>query len=177
MSQTIFFISDLHLGHEGIFGFGQRTNVGGWNGELEKLIDQWNSKVRKQRDIVYILGDVAFNPEALTWLQALNGTKRIVLGNHDTMDYNVYKKYAQKVYWFHKAYHGLVLTHIPIHPGELEYRNWSVNVHGHVHTVDKNVSLRDDPRYFNVNVDALGTYAPISLEELREGIRANKGAT
>lgn len=163
MTRTIYFTSDLHLGHKNIFKFGQRSHE-----TLEHMhvaiMDAWNRKVKKQRDIVYVLGDVAMDITALKWLNYMNGSKRLVLGNHDKFDYPVYTKYFDKVYHFHKAYHGMVLTHIPIHPCELKNRNWLWNVHGHIHDPLKDIK---DDRYFNVNMDIIG-YAPISLEELRE---------
>lgn len=162
MTQNIFFTSDLHLGHKRIMEFGQREHD-----SLEDMhiaiMEAWNNKVRKQRDIVYVLGDVSMRIEDLEWLNRMNGEKRLVLGNHDQFDYGVYKKYFNKVYHFHKGYKGMVFTHIPIHPNELEYRSWKWNIHGHIHDPEKNIK---DPRYFNVNVDVIG-YTPISLNELR----------
>lgn len=166
MTQSIYFISDLHLGHKNIMGFNQRAHETIDDMHIA-MMEAWNEKVRKMRDIVYVLGDVAFDLDALKWLQAFNGTKRLVLGNHDKFDYPVYAKYFDKVYHFHKGYHGMVFTHIPIHPNELVYRNWKYNIHGHVHDVSKSPGVRDDPRYFNVNCDVIG-YAPIELSELRE---------
>jgi calcineurin-like phosphoesterase family protein len=163
MSQTIYFISDLHLGHKNILDFGQRSHKDITEMHLA-MVDAWNKKVRKHNDIIYVLGDVAMDVQALDWLNEMNGQKRLILGNHDTFQYPVYEKYFDKVYHFHKAYKGLVLTHIPIHPNELQYRSWKYNIHGHIHDPAKN-NIGD--RYFNVNVDIIG-YAPISLEEMRE---------
>lgn len=167
MSKTIYFTSDLHLGHDGIMKFGQRKHDNTEDMAIS-IVEAWNAKVRKHSDIVYILGDVCFKMAHLRWLNYLNGELRLVLGNHDCFDYNVYRKRFSKVYHFHQAYKGMVLTHVPIHPNELEYRNWRWNVHGHIHDPAKNI---DDPRYFNVNMDVIG-YAPISLEEIREQLNA-----
>jgi len=131
------------------------------------MVEHWNEKVKKNKDIVYVLGDVAMNKDSLKWLDLMNGQKRLILGNHDTFHYDVYREHFKEVMHFHKAYHGLVLTHIPIHPNELEYRNWSHNIHGHIHDPLKS-DLGD--KYFNVNVDVIG-YQPISLEELRDELK------
>lgn len=163
MSATIYFISDLHLGHKGILRFGQRKHEDLQDMHIA-IMDAWNKTVRKDKDIVYVLGDVAFDIKELKWLRGMRGQKRLILGNHDQFDYGVYRKYFQKVMHFHKGYGGIVLTHIPIHPNELVYRSWKYNVHGHIHHADKQIK---DPRYFNVNIDVNG-YAPISLEELRD---------
>jgi len=164
MSSKIYFISDLHLGHKRILEFGQRNHSDIENMHI-KMVEEWNEKVRKQKDIVWVLGDVAMEPKALEWLDYMNGQKRLILGNHDTMDLGLYKKYFKEVHAFSKGYKGMVLTHIPIHPNELDTRfNWNWNIHGHIHHPERN-NLGD--RYFNVNVDILG-YQPICLEELRE---------
>ncbi len=66
----------------------------------------------------------------------------------------------------------MVLTHIPIHPNELEYRSWKWNIHGHIHDPKKN---NLGPKYYNVNVDVLGNYMPISLDELRLALSNQSG--
>jgi calcineurin-like phosphoesterase family protein len=131
------------------------------------MMEKWNYKVRKHSDIVWVLGDVALTVESLEWLNYMNGSKRLVLGNHDTFAYSVYSKYFDKVYHFHKGYKGMVLTHIPIHPRELEYRSWKWNIHGHIHDPAKNDL---GSKYFNVNMDIIG-YSPIHLDELREQLQ------
>lgn len=162
MSQTIYFISDLHLGHKGILRFGQRKHD-----DLEAMhvamVEAWNNTVRKEKDIVYVLGDVCFNIEDMKWLNAMRGKKRLILGNHDQFDYGVYQKYFEKVKHFEKKYGGMVMTHIPLHPNELVYRSWKYNIHGHIHDPVKDLT---DPRYINVNMDVVG-YAPLSLDEIR----------
>ncbi len=96
MSQQIYFISDLHLGHKNILQFGQRDHADIEDMHIE-MVKQWNTKVRKQNSIVYVLGDVCMDIEDMRWLDYMNGHKRLILGNHDQFDYNVYRKYFQKV--------------------------------------------------------------------------------
>lgn len=162
MGANVYFISDLHLGHNNILEFKQRYHT-----DIEQMhvsiVEKWNYKVRKQSDIVWVLGDVAMTVGSLEWLDHMNGSKRLILGNHDTFQYPVYEKYFDKVMHFHKGYKGMVLTHIPIHPNELQYRSWKWNIHGHVHHEEKN-NLGD--RYFNVNMDIIG-YEPLHLDEIR----------
>jgi len=165
MTTRVYFISDLHLGHKNIMNFGQRNHE-----SLEDMhiamVEAWNEKVTKNSSIVYVLGDVCMDIKEMHWLNMMNGQKRLILGNHDQFDYGVYQKYFKKVQHFHKGYKGMVLTHIPIHPNELECRSWKWNIHGHIHDPKKN-DLGD--KYFNVNVDIVG-YAPLSLEEIRDGL-------
>ena len=54
-SQQVFFIGDLHLGHQGILNFGQRhfETIGEHDAHL---MQQWNSVVRKEKDIVWPMG-------------------------------------------------------------------------------------------------------------------------
>lgn len=169
MTINIHFISDLHLAHKSILNFSSRPEK-----TLEDMhiamVEQWNEKVRKNKDIVYVLGDVCFKESELKWLNMMNGQKRLILGNHDTFHYDVYREYFKEVWHFHKAYKGLVLTHIPVHPGELQNRGtWKHNIHGHIHSHGFN---NLGPKYFNVNVDIIG-YAPIRLDELREKLAHN----
>jgi len=162
MSGNIFFIGDLHLGHEGIMKFGQRQfeSIGEHDAHL---LQQWNSVVRRQRDLVWLLGDVAMNMEAIKLLAAFNGRKVLVMGNHDRFDMQVYLKYFERVVACEKRYHGMIMTHIPIHPNELQYRTWKWNIHGHCHHAEK---APEDPRYFNVNAD-VRDLTPVSLEQLK----------
>jgi calcineurin-like phosphoesterase family protein len=161
MPGQVFFIGDLHLGHHNIMGFGQRKfeTIGEHDAHL---LQQWNSVVRKQADIVWVLGDVAMSREAMKLLSAMNGTKHLVLGNHDQCGIREYQKYFDKIVGVEKKY-GVVMTHVPIHPGELEYRSWQFNLHGHCHNL---ANAPDDPRYINVCADAIGL-TPISLVQVR----------
>ena len=154
---SIFFISDLHLGHKSILNFS--PNRGGHNiyEHDEWVIDSINSLVGK-RDVLYILGDLVFDREKLPFLGRIKGQKFFVLGNHDKFPVEEYMKYGTVRSGIYK-YKGLWLTHCPIHPAELRDKK---NVHGHVH----NNSL-EDRMYVNVCVEALHG-RPISLEQVRD---------
>lgn len=99
----VFFVSDTHFGHTNIIRYGRRPFT--CLEEMdEQLIKNWNRTV-KPDDIVYHLGDVAvsaprrplldrdrgelgeeeaYRPlDAVGYLGQLNGTIRIVPGNHD----------------------------------------------------------------------------------------------
>ena len=119
MSSQVHFISDLHLGHKKILWFEQPPESSLEDMHIA-LVDQCNTKVRKNKDIVYILGDVCLDNSELHWLNMMNVQKRLILGNHDTFHYDVYREYFKEVWHFHTAYKVMLLTHIPIHPGELQ---------------------------------------------------------
>lgn len=82
MSET-FFTADLHFGHKNIIRYDNRPFF--TVGEMDNaLIDNWNSVVR-DKDDVYILGDVSWYPghETASLLNVLKGRKHLVVGNHD----------------------------------------------------------------------------------------------
>jgi len=87
-----------------------------------------------------------------------------VLGNHDRrQDTKKLFEYAESVAGMIQ-YKGIMLTHAPIHPMELEYR-FNKNIHGHIH--DKVVMLNGcpDERYFCVSCEQVD-YLPKSLKDL-----------
>lgn len=164
---NVFFISDTHFYHANILKFTSKFgeplrnfyDVAHMN---EYMVKCWNSVVGK-RDLVFHLGDVVvkWGDSYTDVLDRLNGRKILIAGNHDKHDTQVYLKSFERVegMWTYKD--GIILTHCPIHPSQLEYR-FKLNVHGHVH---KN-SL-DDKRYYNVSVEAID-YTPVSLDTIRE---------
>ena len=162
----VYFIGDLHLGHEGIMSFGQRNFPSMEDHDLA-IVDAWNVVVTSKRDLVWVLGDVAMDINSLKLMDRCAGRKVLVIGNHDRFDTQVYLKYFERVISFEKRYDGLILTHIPIHPNELQYRKWKFNVHGHIHHVEK---FPYDPRYINVNADVVGL-SPVSLDWMKEEVK------
>jgi calcineurin-like phosphoesterase family protein len=165
---NVYFAADLHLGHKNIINFGDRNWAETIDEHDVKIMERWNATVKKMTDIVWVLGDVAFTKEALDLLRAFNGEKRLIMGNHDTFPIEVYQQYFTKIYAVQNKYHGMVMTHIPVHPGELgTYRGWQWNIHGHIHDAEKEPQ---DHRYINVNYDVRDCY-PVNLEQIREEIK------
>ena len=162
-----FYISDTHFGHEKIIKFeSEKRPFNTIEEHDEHLIAMWNHRVGK-RDVVYHLGDVAFKPSTTMdrVMPRLNGIKKLILGNHDTANINLYLKYFTKLY---SAYedkdNGILYSHYPVHPSQLEYR-YKINVHGHMHS-----AVIDDSRYINICCEHTGL-APISREQLFERIK------
>jgi len=159
------FIADLHLSHANM---AKRRGFSTVEEHDEHVIAKWNSVVNK-RDVTYILGDVTMEKSSpYPLLDRLNGIKHIVLGNHDRrQDTKKLFDYAESVAGMIQ-YKGIMLTHAPIHPMELEYR-FNKNIHGHIH--DKVVmKMLDgwevpDERYFCVSCEQVD-YMPKSLKEL-----------
>lgn len=155
---TVWFTSDLHFGHKNISNF--RKEVLSEEDNRKRIITDWKDLVTK-RDIIYVLGDVAFTLETFIEFGELPGTKYLVRGNHDNLDLAWYARYFDDVYGL-LSYKKFWLSHAPIHPNELRGR---VNLHGHVH-----YHTIEDNRYFNVCVENLwkiGYKSLISLEQIR----------
>jgi calcineurin-like phosphoesterase family protein len=137
------------------------------------IITQWNSVVAK-RDVTYILGDVTMEKKApYALLDRLNGRKHVVMGNHDRrQDVAALLEHVDSVAGM-VQYKGLILTHCPIHPMELDYR-FPKNIHGHIH--DNQVMIEQfeygyktntipDQRFICVSCERVD-YVPRTLEEL-----------
>lgn len=169
---NIFLASDHHLGHTNILTF--RKNDGSLLREFssieehdEHIISMHNSVVAKG-DKTYFLGDVGFSTKILPLLARMNGEKILVKGNHDKLKLSQYLPYFKDIRGSHQ-FDGLLLTHIPVHPGSLS--RWKANVHGHLHSNVVEVSQGvPDTRYFNVSMECIN-YTPISLEQLKSEIK------
>lgn len=171
MGSQVFFTSDPHFQHHNLRELRNKTHNKSFShvSEVDQwLINNWNSVVRP-KDIIWVLGDVAWSKSGLKLLQLCNGHKKLILGNHDTENNKLtiqdYLPYFESIHGIHKKY-GLVMSHVPIHPQELENR-WTHNIHGHIHNIAKNIP---DPRYINVNTDVRnGT--PVHLDDIRKEIK------
>lgn len=181
----IWLISDTHFGHENILKFkDQEGNL--FRGSRfdsvkhmnEYMIEKWNSVV-KPGDKVYHLGDVFFGDKSdfqSLWSK-LNGSKRLIVGNHDDIKYLSSGGFFSKVYmWRMFTEFGLLLTHVPVHPSNLRiyavednYKEGDIaatqktflNVHGHIH---QNPS--PEGPYLNMSVEAID-YTPVNIETIR----------
>ena len=172
-----FVISDLHLGHTNILKYSNGLRGGTTPEEHDEwIIHQWNSVVSKH-DLVFVLGDVAMNREALKLVKKLKGTKHLCKGNHDIESLNKYLEYFGQIYGIHNYRRVFWMTHAPVHPGSLR---GLFNLAGHTH--QNNVKLpdgTDDIRYINCCVES--TYGiPRDLDKLFEQyepiVRRNKEA-
>ena len=168
MGIATFITADLHLGHAGVCKFlrDDGTKLRPWDSPDqmdEALIGLWNARVRPT-DRVYVLGDVVINRRCLPTVGRLNGEKVLIKGNHDVFRIEEYARYFRDVRACH-VFDGMILTHIPVHPAQLD--RFGVNVHGHMH--DKAL---DDPRYVCVSIERTG-FAPITIEELRSMVADN----
>ncbi len=170
---NIFFIADLHFGHKKVIEFEKEHD--------EELVRRWNARVTK-KDSVWVLGDFCFGKQNLEIAGRLNGTKRLVMGNHDMYPAADYLKYFTRICGV-VEFKGMILSHIPVH--ESQFERYTHNIHGHLHS--KNILRRKgiaktkhwihsqwffkdvyeaDPRYINVSVEQINL-TPIAFEELK----------
>lgn len=169
---SVYFCGDPHLGHRNIAKF--RHFVDSTEHNTKLFLDSWRKSIKKN-DIVYFMGDAAFDKESLDLIGNLYARKILIKGNHDDM---VLTSDQGKV--FHEIhgmlkYKGMWLTHCPIHPDEMRGRK--ANIHGHVH--NKSIMKgwgpwkRPDRKYINTCVDVVfpkyGTMF-LNLEEVKKMI-------
>ena len=161
---TTFVIADCHFGHRGMVTFlredGTKQRPYDTVADMnEDMIEKWNSVV-SPKDTVLVLGDFVINRSALPIADRLNGTKELIMGNHDTMRAEEYLKYFKKLHGS-KGYNDYVLTHIPLHPNSVCER-YKGNIHGHLH----HHSVPDgEGLYYCVSAERVG-YMPINIDEV-----------
>ena len=162
----IWFVSDLHFGHNNIISYCQRP----WTSveEMDQaLVDNWNEFVRGN-DIVYCLGDMAFHN--YDRIGQLNGIKVLVPGNHDHERHKKVFPHVQEVrpeltYIKLGKDSRFALCHYPIESWRREY---PMHLHGHSHGASITRHNRLD-----VGIDATKLYRPIHLDEVHELIQTN----
>jgi len=176
MTRDIWLISDTHFNHANILKFTDahtgdliRPGFDDVNHMNEYMIERWNSVV-KQGDIVYHLGDVVMGNK--DWMHSnfnrLNGSKRLLVGNHDDIKFLCSGGWFKKVaMWRQFTEYNLLLSHVPLHPmsssrGRPDQATSMVNVHGHIH---QNPS--PPGAYINMSVEAIN-YTPQNLEDVAQ---------
>lgn len=157
MVNRVFVIADTHFGHKRIIEADMEKGSRPFDTieqHDEELVYRWNTTVKKH-DTVWHLGDVGFGENFWDYVARLNGIKKLVMGNHDNHDTNLYLKYFTRLYGCMKLRNAL-FSHAPVHPNQL--RRFPLNIHGHMHA--KSVG---DPSYICVSVEQTNL-APILLD-------------
>lgn len=164
----IFFTADTHYHHANVIKFCGRpyTDIDHMN---EALAENHNTVVGP-KDTVWYLGDVMWK---YFDLNRLNGDKKLIIGNHDSLP--EIRHFFSEVNFYHAlkgvlpARQLLVLMHYPIEDWNGR-RHGSVHFHGHSHnTLSSHNLLR-----FDVGVDAIPGYRPVSLDEMLVKIKEKK---
>lgn len=159
-----FFTADLHLGHQGVLGFGSRPFR-----TIEEhdrgIVDRWNNRVTDADD-VYVLGDFALGATARELRRLfgeLRGRKHLVPGNHDCAKIlNLpWATPPREILRITVERQQLFLSHYPA-------RSWpgmwggTLHLYGHVHG-----AIGDTRHSCDVGVDRW-LMRPVTLAEIRE---------
>lgn len=200
-TRNIFFTSDWHIGHASVLKFDNRP-FRDLKHMHSSLIKRFNSCVREQ-DVTYFLGDMGLcNNETLkSVIDKLNGTKVLILGNHDK------KTQAMMNLGFDCVVHScsmyianelVTLTHCPLRGitredttgmhsydeeehwhGEKRYPQFSIknegqfHLHGHIHSPNDGRSKKILDRQYDVGLPA-NKYMPVSISTIESWIVRTK---
>lgn len=169
----IYLTADLHLGHENIITYCNRPfkNINHMN---KVLVSNWNNLV-KEEDVVYVIGDFSKSDTKIDnshfvakMLSKLNGTKHLILGNHDGL-----RPFTYVSIGFTTVHTALNLN--VTQRGEFKETNWILHhdpcaaitkrdtqwICGHLH--DLILSCKN---VVNVGVD-VWDYKPVSMDRLK----------
>lgn len=195
--KSIHFTSDWHIGHANSIKFDERPFK-----DLDHmhrvLINNYNAQVPKD-GLCYFLGDIGMsNNETLSKVLAqLNGTKILILGNHDKQHNAMYGLGFDVVLnnaTIYVAGERVTMSHCPLRrvyredivkvEGEMwhgEFKNVAYSVtdegqfhlHGHIHSGPANDKKRIDNRQMDVGVPA-NKYRPLHISEIESWIAKTK---
>ena len=168
MGAKVYLIADTHFRHENIIKYCSRPfkDVTHMN---EVLIKNWNEVVGPE-DIVWHLGDFALGSreEISRIFTRLNGRKKLIMGNHDRLPEEVFRKIGfETVSRYPIVYDkSLILSHAPLAReiciGELK------NIYGHVHNHYDEYAPPGTGHCVSVeNID----YTPILLSDVMKNIK------
>lgn len=124
----MFITADQHFYHKRILKYRPFATVEEMNREM---IERWNEIVGKD-DVVYVLGDFSLGraEETIEVAHSLNGSKTLILGNHDRKRTRTFWKRAGFEDVVEKlVIHFMVLSHEPVE----ELPEGFFNFHGHEH--------------------------------------------
>lgn len=170
---NIWFTSDQHFGHKNVLKLSNRP-YSSIEQMDEDIIEKYNKLVKKD-DVVYFLGDLAWNQSYDNYkkiFKRLNGRKVYILGNHDNRQ-NLLKcqkdglllsvKESQILNIGSDTVH---LTHYPL----LEWFNFyhgGLALHGHTHCRVNDYCLSTD-----IGVDCW-EMEPVEFTEIKEYLTKN----
>lgn len=176
---SIFFTSDLHLGHNNVIRFDNRPFFTVKEMD-ETIVKNWNNKVKKN-DTVYILGDVSWYGAEATYdiVNGLNGMKILIMGNHDRISGRLKDCFKEIVDYKEidlPDKRHIVMCHYPI-PFFNKHYYGAYMLYGHVHNSQEWIMTEEYKRMlegigiqcnmFNVGT-MLHDYTPVTLEEIEE---------
>ncbi|MCC8045725.1 MAG: metallophosphoesterase [Clostridiales bacterium] len=172
----IYYISDMHLGHANAITFDNRPFAD--VEEMDRtLIDNWNARVQKDDDDVYIVGDFCYKSRySPDWyLKRLNGHKHLIKGNHDfiLLQSEAAMSQLESISQIEQISDGdkkIILCHFPIAEWYGYYRGYW-HVYGHIHRgrgdgeSDGAKFIRTEERALNAGC-MINNYMPVTFNEL-----------
>jgi calcineurin-like phosphoesterase family protein len=177
---TVFFAADPHFGHAKLLAYESDARPFETIAEHDDaLVARWNATVGK-RDVVWLLGDVAWSAEAArAAIPRLQGRLRLILGDHDQRWLSGARDllaHFELIGGCEAWKDGIVLSH---HPLAFDGFKYTRCIHGHTHshmikaTATDRVDNRESalacehPDYACVSLEQTGL-APISWDGLRQ---------
>lgn len=195
--RNIYFTSDWHIGHKNVLAFSNRPfkDVEHMH---QKLINNYNASVCP-KDICYFIGDMGLCSSKImkSVIEQLNGTKILILGNHDKgheamgqLGFDAVLNSGGMMI----AQEMVTMTHCPLKGvfredttgmrnsdgtenwhGENKNSKFTVestgqfHLHGHIHSPNGGISTRELGRQYDVGVDA-NDYRPVSISQIEKFI-------
>lgn len=154
--------ADSHFRHNKIHDFRRNPNGDRFDSAQEHdsfLAQVWRETINGG-DLVYLLGDVAFNVAGLKLIKNLPGKKHVVMGNHD-LPFATVARFVNKVSAMKELTikgKKIIMTHIPLH--DISMDRWDLNIHGHLHEV-----LLSSNKHLCVSLEQTG-FVPLNLDEI-----------
>ena len=196
-SKNIYFTADWHIGHANVIKFDNRP-FKDLDHMHKVLVNNYNASVRDS-DVCYFLGDVGLANKDLMGpiIRQLNGTKVLIVGNHDK-GYNAMYDCGFDVVMHQGAiYLGknrITMSHCPmlgvfredttnmrgsvtgsLWHGDHKHQAYSVqdegqfHLHGHIHSPNGGQSQRILDRQMDVGVPS-NSYRPVSRSQIESWI-------
>jgi calcineurin-like phosphoesterase family protein len=197
----VYFTSDWHIGHANVLKFCSRpfTDV---EHQSRVLVNNYNSTV-PPHGVCYFLGDMGLCDVGTlrAVIDQLNGTKVLILGNHDAGTQKMYRAGFDVVLYsagLQIAGERVTMSHCPLRGiprenldgmhgvvpgdnwhGEHKSRQFSLrdegqfHLSGHIHSPNRGRSTKILGRQYDVGVDA-NNYTPVSISEIESWIAKTK---
>ncbi|MGD9158307.1 MAG: hypothetical protein PVG39_07875 [Desulfobacteraceae bacterium] len=165
-----YYTADWHLFHRNIIKLCHRPFKN--EARMHRTLVRNYNEVVGEDDTCYVIGDVAMIGNS-QWerlgavIKKLNGTKHLILGNHDQLKWERYIDVGftsvHSALWFDEDNLKIVLAHDPCVYCAIE-SPLTILICGHVHTLFKSIPER---RVVNVGVD-MWDFKPVSTKQIRK---------
>jgi len=170
---TTWFSSDLHFRHKNIITEAYDNRPFDTIEEHdETIISNWNSLVGKN-DTTYLLGDVCFGgvTKVEEKINALNGKKHLILGNHDKRKWNrngIFES-VHSTGSYRESDISVFLFHNPV-----EAWSWMetgvLHFHGHLHHKGHHAGVMPKKNRIDVGINGYDM-KPLSFEQAVDEVR------